>query len=132
MIGVHADLRGQIECDRESRLALAEQITITLVGFSGGAKPGVLAHGPETAAVHRGINATRVGKFARIPEGFVRIPSRKRLFGIQAVDGKPGKRGEPRLAFWGGAGFGLAIRHAKTRSGADRRVARQADGLPRL
>jgi len=57
-------------------LDLAEQITITLVGFSGGAKPGVLAHGPETAAVHRVVNATRVGKFARIPQGFAGIPAR--------------------------------------------------------
>ena len=55
-------------------LAFAEQIAIALVGFGGAAEAGVLAHGPEAAAVHRGIDAARVGKFAGVAEGFFRVP----------------------------------------------------------
>ena len=64
MIGVHANLRGQIERDGKALLSFAEQIPITLIGFGGAAKAGVLAHGPETAAVHSGINSAGVREFA--------------------------------------------------------------------
>src|SRR5580700_4064476 len=118
MVRVHADLRRQVERDRKPRLTFAKQIAITLVRFGGRAEAGVLAHRPEAAAIHRGINAAGVRKFAGIAKRFVRTPIAERFLGIQALDGKAGKRGESRFVFGGGARFSLVIGHAKTRSGA--------------
>ena len=68
MIGVHADLRGEIEGYGEACLAFAEKIAIALVGFDGGAEAGVLAHGPEAAAVHGGVDAAGEREFAGVAE----------------------------------------------------------------
>src|ERR1700719_3728892 len=129
MVGIHSDLRGQVESDGKPRLALIEQIAIALVGFSSTAKSCVLAHGPEAAAIHRRINAARVGKFARVAQGCIGVPVWKRFPRIEAFDGKAGKRGEPRFAVGGDAGFDLAIGHSNTRSGATRGMASLVDGL---
>src|SRR5260370_15772250 len=61
MVGVHANLRGEIEGYGKAGLALAQEIAIALVGFEGGAEAGVLAHGPEAAAVHPGADAACYG-----------------------------------------------------------------------
>jgi len=63
VVGVHTDLRGQVEGDGETGLALAQEVAIALVGFDGGAEAGVLAHGPQAAAVHGGIDAAGEGIF---------------------------------------------------------------------
>ena len=77
MIGVKADLRGKIERHGEAGLAFAQKVAIAAVGFDGGAEAGVLTHGPEAAAIHRGIDAARVGKFTRITESGFGIPRAK-------------------------------------------------------
>ena len=64
IVGVVADLGGQVEGHREAGLALLEQEAVALVGFFGAGVAGVLAHGPEAAAVHAGLDAARVGVFA--------------------------------------------------------------------
>ena len=51
VVGVVADLRGQIEGDRQAGLALVEQILVARVGLLGEAEAGVLAHRPQPAAV---------------------------------------------------------------------------------
>ena len=66
MVGIHAHLRGQIEGHRESGGALREQIAVAAVALLGGAEAGVLAHGPEAAAVHVAVDAARVGELARV------------------------------------------------------------------
>ena len=68
MVGVHAHLRGEIEGHRKSGGALRKQVAIALVAFFGGAEAGVLAHGPETAAIHVGIDAARVGELAGLAD----------------------------------------------------------------
>ena len=65
MIGIHAHLRGQIESHGESGDALREQIAVTPVALLGRAETGVLAHGPEPAAVHLRVNAAGVTELAR-------------------------------------------------------------------
>ena len=60
VVGVVAHQRGQIERDGEAGLALREQISKARVGVFGGAEAGKLAHGPEPAAIHRGVNAAGV------------------------------------------------------------------------
>ena len=64
VIGVVAHLRRQIEGDAQSVHALREQIPVARVRFGGRAEPGVLAHRPQPAAVHRRLDAARERKFA--------------------------------------------------------------------
>ena len=75
VVGVHADLRGQIEGDGKSRLSLFEQIAIAAVGFGGAAEAGVLPHGPEPAAIHGGIDAASERELAGIAEVAFRVPA---------------------------------------------------------
>ena len=73
VVGIHADLRRQVKRYGKAGLALVQEIAITLVGFRGAGETCVLAHGPEAAAVHGGINTASVGKLAGIADGFLGI-----------------------------------------------------------
>jgi hypothetical protein len=53
---VVAHLCGQIERNAQPWSRLGEQVPITLVRFRSRSKARVLAHRPEPAAVHRGLN----------------------------------------------------------------------------
>jgi len=66
VVGIIADLRGQVEGDAQACLSLFEEIAVTPVGLFGGGEAGVLAHGPEPAAVHGGMDAAREGILARM------------------------------------------------------------------
>ena len=57
MIGVVADLGGEVEGDGEPGLSLLKEVVVAAVALVGGAKAGVLAHGPEAAAVHVRLHA---------------------------------------------------------------------------
>ncbi|HTU03278.1 MAG TPA: methylmalonyl-CoA mutase family protein [Candidatus Sulfotelmatobacter sp.] len=59
VIGIEPHLGGQVEGYREAGGALGQQVVITAVTILGGAEPGVLAHGPEAAPVHVGVDAPR-------------------------------------------------------------------------
>ena len=61
VVGVVAHLRRQVERDRQAGLAGAEQLVVAGVGLRGRAEPGVLAHGPGPAGVHRRVDAAGVG-----------------------------------------------------------------------
>ena len=41
---------------------LREQVLVALIGFLGVAHAGVLAHGPEAAAIHGGLHAAGIGE----------------------------------------------------------------------
>src|SRR6266851_1806228 len=111
VVGVHADLRWEIEGDGEAGLAPTQKIAVALVGFDSGTEAGVLTHGPETAAVHGGIDAGGKGKFAGIPESGFGVPASKIFFGVEAIDRKAGESGELLLAFGGGGGFCFRVSH---------------------
>ena len=66
MVGVVADLGGKIEGDGQAGRPLASRIFVAAVGFLGIAHAGVLAHGPEAAAVHGGLDAAGVGILAGV------------------------------------------------------------------
>ena len=66
--GVVAHLRRQVEGDRQPGLAVGEQVPEALVGLGGGREAGVLAHRPEAAAVHRGLDAAGERELAGPPE----------------------------------------------------------------
>ena len=104
MVGVHADLRGEIEGHREAGLALAQEVAVTLIGFGGAAETGVLAHGPEAAAIHGGVDAAGVGKFAGEAEGVVGIPVREIRIRIEIIEGRAGESREGARALGGGSG----------------------------
>ena len=61
MVGVVAYLGGQVEGHGESRLALFQQIPVASIGLLCRGVAGVLAHGPEPAPVHGGLNAAGKG-----------------------------------------------------------------------
>ena len=65
MVGVVTELSGQIERDREPRLALLEQVTEARVRLLGRAEAGVLANRPGSATVHGCVRAAREGIDAR-------------------------------------------------------------------
>ena len=109
MVGVHADLCWQIERYGEAGLAFAEEIAVALVRLDGGAESGVLAHGPEPAAVHGWVDAARVGEFAGVADSSFRIRAREIVLRVQAVDGKAGKSCE--LLFQSGEGLGFCVGH---------------------
>ena len=77
-IGVVAHLGGQVEGDGEAGLALLEQVAEAFVGLGRGGEAGVLAHRPQSAAVHRRLHATREGELAGHPQGLIRTPRQGR------------------------------------------------------
>src|SRR6266849_6083630 len=62
IVGVEAELGGEVEGQREPRLALLEQVAEALVRLAGRAEPRVLAHRPKLAQVHAAVDAARVGE----------------------------------------------------------------------
>ena len=65
MIGIHAHLGRQVERNRKPGDALRQQIAIAAIAFLGGSEAGVLAHGPEPAAIHVRIDPAGEGVLAR-------------------------------------------------------------------
>ena len=57
---------GRSKATERPVVPLREQIFVALVGLLGVAHAGVLAHGPEAAAVHGGLHAAREWIFAGI------------------------------------------------------------------
>ncbi len=64
IVGVVADLGGQVKSHREAGLPLLQQVAVAAVGFCGAGVTGVLAHGPEAPAVHAGLDAAGEGVLA--------------------------------------------------------------------
>jgi hypothetical protein len=58
-LGVVAHLGRQVERHRQAGLALLEEVAEAPVGLLGGREPGVLAHRPQPAAIHRRLDAPR-------------------------------------------------------------------------
>ena len=96
VVGVVADLGRQVEGDGEARLALLQQVVVPPVGLLGRGVPRVLAHGPQPAAVHVGLDSAGVWILPRVPnaQGVVVV---RRLQILRRVDGllpQPRVRGE--------------------------------------
>ena len=83
MIGIIADLGGQIEGNAQSGLALLQKVTVATVRFLGGGESGILTHRPEPAAVHAGLNATPEGILARIPQRLFKVNVLNIFSGVQ-------------------------------------------------
>src|SRR2546422_69243 len=68
MVRVVPHLCRQIERDRQPRLTGREQMPEPRVRLLRGPEPGVLPHGPQLAAIHRGMDAPGERKRARSAE----------------------------------------------------------------
>ncbi len=115
MVGVHADLSGEIEGDGKAGLAFAQEVAVTLVGFEGGAEAGVLAHGPEAAAVHGGIDAAGKGEFSGIAEGGFGVPVGEIFFSVETIDVRPERVANLSLRSGGAADLALVSVMARTK-----------------
>jgi len=87
MIGVVTHLGGQIESARETGLTGGEQELEALVRRLGGTEARVLAHRPQLAAVHRGVNAARVRGLAGGSELLGGVPAGQVGLGVEGIDG---------------------------------------------
>ncbi len=97
-IGVVAHLGRQVEGDREAGLPGAEEVVVALVGFLGRAEAGILAHGPEPAAVHGRLHAAGIGVLAGEAE-LLRIAGLFETGGEAALHFQPGGGTEFLFAF---------------------------------
>src|SRR5580692_10034347 len=95
MVRVVAHERGQIEGNREPAAPVFEQIFVALVGFLRRSEAGELPHCEKFPAVSRGVNATRVGRLARIAKIIFFAPIGGQVgLRIQPANGHAGNRGE--------------------------------------
>ncbi len=85
IIRIVANLGGQIKSDRKARLSLVEQEFIALVRLRRRTKPGILTHGPVTAAIHRRLDASGKRIFTGKTELLVIISYFRRR--VQAIYG---------------------------------------------
>src|SRR5579883_2119930 len=103
MVRIEANLGGQIESNGETRSALLEKIPIPPIGFHCRAEACILAHGPQSAAIKRGVNATRVGILAGETEVALPVPGVQVAFGVEKLfhgfNAKEEKRALPFLTF---------------------------------
>ena len=65
IVGIIADLCGQVEGHREAGLPLRQQVVEAAVGLGRAGVPGILPHGPGAAAVHGRVSAAGEGILAR-------------------------------------------------------------------
>src|ERR1700722_562198 len=88
MVGVHADLSGEGERDGQAFHTLSQKIAVTFVGFRRAAEPGVLAGGPQAAAIHGGIYAAGKREFAGEAEIAFGVEAWQVLRGYDRVHGQ--------------------------------------------
>src|SRR6478672_9409283 len=73
MVAVITNLRWQVEGYTESHHTLAQQVMVAFVAFLSCAEAGVLPHGPELAAIHIGLHATRKRFFTGLFKWWLRL-----------------------------------------------------------
>ncbi len=83
LVRVDPHLRREVERHRQPGLTGLEEVAEPLVGLFGGPEPGVLAHRPRSARVHRLVGPPRVRVRARLTELRLRVPARE---GVGPVD----------------------------------------------
>ena len=84
----------QVKCDRKAGLSLPEQVKKALVGVPGGTEAAELPHGPESAAVHAGMNAPGVGRFTGEPQLLFGIEAFQVVGSVESLDGVTRDAGE--------------------------------------
>src|SRR5262249_21878002 len=97
-VRVVAHLRWEVEGDAEPRDPLGQQVPVARVRLARGAEAGVLAHGPEAAAVHGRLNAAGERELAGEAQLGFGIPAGQILWRACEIGGR-GRLGRhrPRL-----------------------------------
>ncbi len=82
---------------------VGEQILVALVGLLGVAHAGVLPHGPQPAAIHRGLDSAREWILPGVADLALLIPALEIRRGVQECEQECGRRSPDRgtLAFVG-------------------------------
>ena len=88
-IGIEAHLGRQVKGDGQPRLALLEEVAEAGVRLCRRGKPGVLAHRPEAASVHRGLDTAREGELTRTREILVLVQRDDIGRGVQVANLDP-------------------------------------------
>ena len=110
VIAVVADLRRQVESHAQTGLPVFEQEAITLVGLFGGGESGILAHGPETRAIHARLYAAGKRILARKAEPVeIRRTGRFIRWMVESID-RPSGDGHRPLRLLGHLGYRLGER----------------------
>ena len=78
---------------------MGQQIFVAFVGFFGVTHAGVLAHGPEAAAIHGGLHAARERKLAGIAHVGIVVPAFKVGRGVERMRRNVFKLGGVAFAF---------------------------------
>jgi len=86
IIAVESHESGQVEGRAEPCLPLLQQKPKTLVRLSRGAEPGKLPHGPQAAAIHAGVDATRERILSGETKIHVRIEAVQTLRSVERLD----------------------------------------------
>ena len=85
VVGVAAELGGQVERHREAGRAVVDQVVEALVGLLGRRVARVLAHRPLAVAVHALVDPAREGVLARLAEPLLEL-GRQVLLGVERLD----------------------------------------------
>ena len=101
VVGVVADLGRQVEGDGEAGLSLLEQELVAAVGLLSVGEAGVLAHRPEPAAVHGGLDAPGVRVLAGVAKLLVVVPLGEVFGAVERLELGPRGALEARLALLG-------------------------------
>src|SRR4029077_4036037 len=88
VVGVVAHQGGHVERHRQALLPLPEQELVATVRLLRRAVTGELPDGPRLSAIHRGVDATRIGKFARVAQLVVVAPPLEVLRGVKRLQGQ--------------------------------------------
>ena len=109
VVGVAAELGGQVEGHRQAGRAVVDQVVEALVGLLGGRVAGVLAHRPAAVAVHPLVDAAREGVLARLAEPLLEV-LRQVVLGVERLDldarvgeARAGRRGRRSGRWWASA-----------------------------
>ncbi len=86
VVGVVPHLGREVEGARQAGLTGAQEELEPLVGGLGRPKPGVLAHGPQPAAVHVGMDPAGIRIAPGLTEPLGRLPSLERLGSVDRPD----------------------------------------------
>ena len=87
VVAIEAHQRRQIEGGAQPVCPLSSRNLKALIGLVGGAEPSELPHGPEPAAVHRGMHAAGERILAGKAEIGVRIEAAQAVRRVQSFDG---------------------------------------------
>ena len=107
IVAVESHEGRQVEGGAESGLALFEEEFEALVGLPRRAEAGELAHGPEPAAVHGGVDAARERILTRITEIGFGVETVEAVGRVERVDGDAADGGGRLLARRGGGVLAL-------------------------